>query len=163
MLQDFKLVVFETLARTGNFRRAASELDVSQPTVSQIVSDLEKEVGRPLFVRGRAGSTLTPAGESFLLFARGITDSYEEMRLAMRDFDRLNSIAKVSLYVSEDRLGDVCGRLLPYLRRAFPGMGVELVSRPEEADVRFLSGLPASPSDSFAASPLFPLIVRIVR
>lgn len=163
MLQDFKLVVFESLARTGNFRRTASDLDVSQPTVSQIIADLEREIGRPLFIRGRNGSTLTAAGEAFLVFSTGITDSYEEMRLAMREFDRLEAVDKIRLYVCEERMADVCVKLLPYLRRAFPRMNVEMVSSPEDADLRYMPGLPASPSDAFAASPLLPLILRIVK
>jgi LysR family transcriptional regulator, flagellar master operon regulator len=65
-----------TLARTfleivdsGNFVRAAERLHVTQTAVSVRVQSLESQLGRKLFVRNKAGATLTPAGEQFLRFA----------------------------------------------------------------------------------------------
>ena len=65
-----------TLARTfleivdcGNFVRAAERLHVTQTAVSVRVQSLESQLGRKLFVRNKAGATLTPAGEQFLRYA----------------------------------------------------------------------------------------------
>jgi DNA-binding transcriptional LysR family regulator len=65
-----------TLARTfleivdcGNFVRAAERLHVTQTAVSVRVQSLEAQLGRKLFVRNKAGATLTPAGEQFLRYA----------------------------------------------------------------------------------------------
>ena len=60
---EARLRAFAALARRGSFSGAADELYVSQPAVSKHIAALEAEVGRPLVSRGRAGSSLTPAGE----------------------------------------------------------------------------------------------------
>lgn len=53
---------FLTVARHGNFARAARELSLSQPTVSHQVQRLEHSVGASLLARHGRGATLTPAG-----------------------------------------------------------------------------------------------------
>src|SRR5215218_8431980 len=60
---EARLRAFAALARRGSFSGAADELYVSQPAVSKHLAALEAEVGKPLVLRGRAGSPLTPAGE----------------------------------------------------------------------------------------------------
>ena len=60
---EARLRAFAALARRGSFSGAAEELYVSQPAVSKHLAALEAEVGKPLVLRGRAGSPLTPAGE----------------------------------------------------------------------------------------------------
>lgn len=59
------LRVFLAVSREGNVGRAASSLLVSQPSLSQDIRRLERELGTQLFVRGAHGVTLTPAGEEF--------------------------------------------------------------------------------------------------
>jgi LysR family transcriptional regulator, nitrogen assimilation regulatory protein len=53
---------FRSVARTGNFNRAARELNTSQPNVSYHVQKLEQELGIQLLIRHRRGVTLTQAG-----------------------------------------------------------------------------------------------------
>jgi LysR family nitrogen assimilation transcriptional regulator len=57
---------FHSVARTGNFARAARELNVSQPNVSYQVQKLEQELGIRLLVRHRRGVTLTHAGSCLM-------------------------------------------------------------------------------------------------
>jgi len=59
---------FQTVAECGSFSRGSALLNVSQPAVSRTIRELEDELGRPLFVRHRAGATITEAGR--LLFER---------------------------------------------------------------------------------------------
>ena len=66
MLEDFRLKVFVTLSVVKNFTRAAEVLHISQPAVSQNISELEKQLGIKLFDRLRGEVVLTPAGEIFL-------------------------------------------------------------------------------------------------
>lgn len=54
--------VFEAVARTGSFQRAASELNVTQPAVSQAIRALEDHVGAELIARRTRPVTLTEAG-----------------------------------------------------------------------------------------------------
>ncbi len=63
------LEVFLVVARRGSFSRAADELLVSQPAVSDRVRHLERVVGTRVFERTTRGATLTPAGEQLLPYA----------------------------------------------------------------------------------------------
>jgi DNA-binding transcriptional LysR family regulator len=65
---------FHTLARHGNYARAAQELNVSQPALSRSIQALERQVGGRLVERerGRQGVALTPAGRDILSKADAI-------------------------------------------------------------------------------------------
>ena len=76
MLEDFRLKVFMAVSEEGNFTRAARTLGISQPAVSQNIAELEKELGKDLFVRNKGSVVLTPAGSSFKEFAARILHWY---------------------------------------------------------------------------------------
>ncbi len=61
-----QLRVFEAAARLLSFTRAAQELHLTQPAVSQQIKALERHVGRPLFVRRHQGLDLSEAGIAYL-------------------------------------------------------------------------------------------------
>ena len=65
MLESYKLRVFETVRRTHSFTKAAQMLDVTQPSISQNIAELEKLLGVTLFNRSRGDVSLTPDGELF--------------------------------------------------------------------------------------------------
>ena len=69
MLEDFRLKVFMAVVKEGSFTKAAVELGVTQPAVSQNIADLEKLTGRKLFDRLRGEVVLTPQGEIFRDYA----------------------------------------------------------------------------------------------
>jgi len=53
---------FLAIADTGSFTRAANELSIAQPALSQALNRMEAELGVKLFERSRRGAALTPAG-----------------------------------------------------------------------------------------------------
>ncbi|WP_280402442.1 LysR family transcriptional regulator [Nocardia carnea] len=61
---------FLHVAQTLHFARAAAELHLSQPALSQRIRTLEREVGATLLDRNRRGVRLTAAGAAFLAPAR---------------------------------------------------------------------------------------------
>jgi len=61
---------FAVVAETLNFRRAAVQLQISQPTLTHQILALEAALGLDLFERSRAGTALTPAGRELLPNAR---------------------------------------------------------------------------------------------
>ena len=71
---------FLQIVNTGSFIRAAERLNVSQTAVSARMHSLEKRLGRPLFVRNKAGASLTPEGERFLRYAPTIVQLWERAR-----------------------------------------------------------------------------------
>ena len=70
------LAAFEAAARLGGFTRAAGELGVTQAAVSRRIGELERELGRPLFVRAHRRVELTPAGR---VLHEAVGASFERM------------------------------------------------------------------------------------
>ena len=82
-----QLVAFLTVVRRGSVTAAATELVVTQPSVSAAVSALERELGVRL--TERAGRTLrpTPAGKAFVPYARDVLGLLEQGGRAAREAD----------------------------------------------------------------------------
>lgn len=70
--------VLET-ADKKSFYAAAKSLFVSQPSLSQQIMNLEKELGIPLFIRHSKSVSLTEAGEYFVQSARRILNDTEQL------------------------------------------------------------------------------------
>jgi DNA-binding transcriptional LysR family regulator len=79
-----QLRVFETVARLKSVSRASGLINLSQPAVTQAISNLEGKFGATLFERGHSGSHLTQLGEILLarterlfgLIRRGLEESF---------------------------------------------------------------------------------------
>jgi DNA-binding transcriptional LysR family regulator len=71
---------FLTVVTAGNFITAAERLHVSQSTVSTRIHTLEQQLGCTLFVRNKAGTTLTPAGRQFQRHASTLVRTIEQAR-----------------------------------------------------------------------------------
>ncbi|MCU1656610.1 MAG: LysR family transcriptional regulator [Pseudonocardiales bacterium] len=63
-----------SVAELGSVGRAAKAHRVSQPSASARLARLERQLGVSLLVRGARGSTLTPAGEAVVAWARAVVD-----------------------------------------------------------------------------------------
>src|SRR5438093_4830567 len=72
-----RVLTFRAVAHERSFSRAARQLRVSQPSVSQQVALLEHEVGTKLLDRRPGGLQLTPAGEVLLTHADAIAQRFE--------------------------------------------------------------------------------------
>ncbi|AUA17061.1 LysR family transcriptional regulator [Streptomyces sp. SID8382] len=77
-LEIMDLEVFSAIARLGSFSAAAAELRLAAPSVSNRIAALERRLGTALFVRGARGSTLTPAGQRLVGYARRCLDLLDE-------------------------------------------------------------------------------------
>ncbi|MEJ2107094.1 MAG: LysR family transcriptional regulator [Acidiferrobacteraceae bacterium] len=71
---------FLAVAANGSFLEAAGRLHVTQSTVSARIQNLEHSLGATLFVRNRAGASLTPAGRRFLRHAKSLMLTLEQAR-----------------------------------------------------------------------------------
>lgn len=71
---------FLTVVAAGNFVNAAERLHVSQSTVSTRIHTLEGHLGCILFVRNKAGTTLTAAGRQFQRHASTLVRTVEQAR-----------------------------------------------------------------------------------
>ncbi len=76
-LTQLKYVI--AVADTGSMNEAAKRLFIAQPSLSQSLKELEKEIGIEIFIRNNRGVVLTEAGAEFLGYARQVTEQYELM------------------------------------------------------------------------------------
>lgn len=65
------LKYFLAVAREGNMSKAAESIHVTQPTLSKQISDLEWELGTPLFLRNKQGKPLVLTEAGKILQKRG--------------------------------------------------------------------------------------------
>lgn len=71
---------FLAIAAHGSFLEASRRLHVTQSTVSARIRNLESELGAQLFVRNRAGASLTSAGRRFVQHAKALLRTVEQAR-----------------------------------------------------------------------------------
>lgn len=60
--------IFYVVAKRGNITKAAEELYISQPAVTQAIHSLENQIGAPLFIRAKKGVTLTEEAKVLFQF-----------------------------------------------------------------------------------------------
>ena len=120
-----QLATFECVARHRNFTKAAEELSIAQPAVSQQIASLEQTLGVKLFTRGKGGVALTAAGQVLLGYAQRLRLLASEASDRTRRADR-GEIGNLSIGF----LGSAAGPLLPELlqryRQKYPGISVNL-------------------------------------
>jgi DNA-binding transcriptional LysR family regulator len=81
------LHVFSTIVRLGSMGKAALELGVSQPAVSEVIADLEHAVGARLFDRTSRGVVTTAAGASL---ERRVLAAFDELKQGIKDIEFLS-------------------------------------------------------------------------
>ena len=72
-----QIYYFQTVARYENYRKAAEELYISQPSLSRSIASLESELGVLLFEKNGRGVNLTKGGKLFLEYADRFFDDCE--------------------------------------------------------------------------------------
>jgi DNA-binding transcriptional LysR family regulator len=90
------LHVFATVVQRGNMAKAAADLGVSQPTVSEVIADLEHAVGVRLLDRSRKGVELTDYGAALL---RHVRAAFDELRQGIREIEMLTDPAAGELRI----------------------------------------------------------------
>ena len=93
-MDEKDLLIFLTLADTGNLTRTAEKLYLSQPTLSKRLQNMEADLGAALFLRSKQGVTLTPAGET----------AWEVIQRTARDLNTLREQLQM-------RKDTICGTL----------------------------------------------------
>lgn len=128
---------FYYVARAGSVSRAAKELSISQPAVSQAIKQLENFLGVELFQRASRGVRLT--GEGQLLFTY-VAKGYEQIELGVQKVRQMQN-----LELGEIRIGasDMTLQfyLLPYLERfheSYPDIKVIVTNAPTPETLGFL-------------------------
>jgi LysR family glycine cleavage system transcriptional activator len=131
------LLALEAVVRLGSVSRAAAELNVSQPAVSQQLRVIEHFFGRRLIARAGTGISVEDDVE---LYSARLRNAFDEIRQATAAFSRLSHQSETTLTVS--LLTTLAQRwLIPRLigfQQAHPDIDIRLktTSEPTELDRR---------------------------
>ncbi len=110
-----QLSYFVAVGEAGSIAEAAKALNVSSPSISAALSDLEATLGVALFLRRHAHAlTLTPAGRQLLAEARRVLDAADAMSALAADIG-----STVSGPLALGCLTTFAALILPDLRRGF--------------------------------------------
>ena len=117
---------FLAVAETGKMALAASNIGVSQSSITEAVKALEEGMGVSLLRRHRAGVSLTNEGYQFLRHARNVTSAVADASHAVK-----RSLTRVSGTLTLGVTYTVAGYFLPAplerFRRAFPEIEIRLI------------------------------------
>lgn len=67
------------VAKAGSLGKAAEALMIAAPNISRSIKELEADLGITIFERTQSGMKLTPEGEEFIRFAKGILGQIDEV------------------------------------------------------------------------------------
>ena len=84
-----QLKTFHQVANTGSFTKAADELHLTQPAVSQQIKALEASFGITLFDRSKKSVRLSNEGEILLAYTSRLFDLFEEIQTLFDQFQGL--------------------------------------------------------------------------
>lgn len=84
------------IVETGSMNEAAKQLFITQPSLSNAVRDLEREMGIKIFIRNPKGITLTKDGVEFLSYARQILEQTALLKERYKSKDTNRELFSVS-------------------------------------------------------------------
>jgi len=90
-LQQLKYVI--EVARCRSISQAAQNLFISQPSLSNALKELEKEMGITIFSRTNKGIIITTEGSEFLGYARQVVEQAELLEIAIPIHNQSSSIS----------------------------------------------------------------------
>ena len=180
MICDYRLKVFYTVALKGSSTAAAKELGITQPAVSNHISELEGAVGDTLFNRSRKETVLTSKGRILFEYAEKILNLY---RCADRELVPIKRDERkhLSIAVVPEAARCMLKPLVEYYSKIYPETDISILERSmEEATTMFndrevdivITDIPWKNSDSsvFAtltvngsSTPMFTYYIRCTQ
>lgn len=121
--------VFYHVARCGGITRAAQELYISQPAVSQCIRQLEQELKCSLLIRGSKGVTLTAEGRALFRFVEAGVGELTRGEQYMRQIAGLEE-GSISIGASDLTLEFFLLEHLQAFHRQYPGIHIHVTSGP---------------------------------
>ena len=107
---DPKIESLLTVAKYGNFTRAAEVLSLTQPAVSHHIKQLENELGITIFSRKKGDLKLTSAGEIVVKYALRINAVYDRMKEVLSD--RENNIERLRIGITHTAESNIIAEVL---------------------------------------------------
>lgn len=163
-MQLHQLGYFAALADTRHFTRAAEQMDVAQPTLSQQIRALEDNLGTRLVMRRPGNIELTAAGRELLPIARRILAEVDNARRSLAELADMKR-GEVRLGATPSLCTGLVPRLVAGYRRDHPGVAIVITEGGSrdlqqrlavgELDLALLVDSRAHEDTRLATAPLF--------
>lgn len=125
-MYDSKLKTLLVVYKTGNYTSAAKQLNLTQPAVSQQISQLENEFNIKIF--NRYGNKITPTsyGSILINYAKRIIYTYKELDLKIKD--EMKQMKSLSIGITHSLEGNIVPEVLATFASKNAGMKIKIVS-----------------------------------
>ena len=124
-MNDRQLKYILTIAKEKNLTTAAQKLYISQPSLSSMLSTVEKQLGVKLFDRSVTPMMPTYAGEQFIETAEQIVNAYSDLR---RKIDDINNamVGRLNVGCGPQSSHMLIPKILPPFINQYPGIQINL-------------------------------------
>lgn len=109
----------------GNISRAAKELYVAQPSLSQMIKDLETDLGTEVFFREKDGVSETPFGRELLNRLEAVRDLFVRIPIELEEFQQLKK-GTITFGIPLNLGTYLLPRIIPVFRERFPGIRIRI-------------------------------------
>lgn len=118
----------------GSVSLAAEQMGYTQPAVSRMIADLEKDWGMELLYRSRAGIALSSAGEKLIPLIAAVVADHEELLFTVNELKGLHTgLVRVGTFTS------VANKWMPMLLKSFekqyPGIEFKIVNSENYSEI----------------------------
>lgn len=125
-LKQFKYVL--TLANEHSFSGAADVLNITQPSLSQYVKKIEKEIGAKLFDRTNGDVRLTDAGRAYVEIGRKMLDLEHQLEEQLSDIAAYKS-GTISIGISAHRSVALMPPVVKKFKQRYPGITLQIIEK----------------------------------
>lgn len=130
----------DILLRESNFTRAAKELYISQPYLTQLIKRIEKKLGTKIINRDKPPYSLTAAGQIYYRYLENISFDNQQLSKKLASFTHpRKEIIRIGILES---LGTfLLPEILPNFVRQNPNVGIQLYEdAPRKSEAKLLNG-----------------------
>lgn len=115
------------LTEEGNFSAAAKKLFVTQPSISQLIKNMESQIGTPLFDRSTTPVKLTTVGKAYYEAAKKIESINRELDNRVSEINNLKS-GSLTIGTSPFRASCMLPKSISYFKEQYPGIQIRIVT-----------------------------------
>jgi len=125
-MANFSYQVFAEVVAQRTFAQAALTLNVTPSAVSHSISQLENELGFPLFIRNRTGVELTPDGQTILPIIQAILNTEDRLRQEADKITGLNA-GRIRLGAFSSVSTNWLPSIIQQFKHLYPNVDVEVM------------------------------------